>query len=56
MTKRAYAYERSAKCDLVAQLRYIPVVPPLRRGANGWHYNREKYRKRNEVKRLFAAD
>ena len=24
MTKRAYAYEGSAKCELVAQLRYIP--------------------------------
>ena len=34
-------------------LGYTPVVPPSRTQTNPWTYNRELYKRRNEVERLF---
>ena len=32
---------------------FIPVVPPLKTRIEPWEYDREMYKRRNEVERLF---
>jgi hypothetical protein len=39
--------------QLALDLGYIPVVPPLRTRIEPWEYDREMYKRRNEVERLF---
>ena len=34
-------------------LGYEPVVPPLRTRVEPWEYDREIYKRRNEIERLF---
>jgi len=47
------AYEGDETRQLVFDLGMIPVVPPKSNRLNPWEYNRELYKKRNEVERLF---
>ena len=47
------AYEGDGIRDLAEQLGSIPVVPPKSNRLNPWKYDRELYKRRNEVERLF---
>ncbi|WP_367065164.1 IS5 family transposase [Oryzisolibacter sp. LB2S] len=47
------AYEGNETRQLALDLGYIPVVPPLRTRVEPWEYDREMYKRRNEVERLF---
>ena len=47
------AYEGAATRQLALALGFTPVVPPLRSRVMPWTYNREIYKRRNEVERLF---
>lgn len=47
------AYEGNETRQLALDLGFIPVVPPLRTRVDPWEYDREMYKRRNEVERLF---
>ena len=47
------AYEDAATRQLALQLNFEPVVPPRRHRVNPWKYDRQMYKRRNEVERLF---
>ena len=47
------AYEGDETRQLVLDLGLDPVVPPKSNRLEPWEYDRERYRKRNEVERLF---
>lgn len=47
------AYEDNETRQLALDLGYRPVVPPKRTRLEPWEYDRELYKRRNEVKRLF---
>ena len=47
------AYEGDETRQLVMALELEPVVPPKVNRLNKWEYDRELYKKRNEVERLF---
>ena len=47
------AYEGNETRALAAQLGFIPVVPPSQKRLDPWEYNKELYKRRNEVERLF---
>jgi transposase len=47
------AYEGNATQALAETLGYHPVVPPKISRIDPWEYDREMYRRRNEVERLF---
>jgi len=47
------AYEGNETRQLALEFGYIPVVPPLRTRVEPWEYDREMYKRRNEVERLF---
>jgi transposase len=47
------AYEGNETRQLALELGYIPVVPPLCSRVEPWEYDREQYKRRNEVERLF---
>jgi transposase len=47
------AYEGDETRELVAALGYVPVVPPKVNRLKPWTYDRELYKRRNEVERLF---
>ena len=47
------AYEGHQTRALVSSLGFRPVVPPKRNRKNPWQYDKELYKKRNEVERLF---
>ena len=47
------AYEGDETRQLVMDLHMIPVVPPKSNRISPWEYDREMYKKRNEVERLF---
>jgi transposase len=47
------AYEGNETRQLVLDLGMIPVVPPKSNRIDPWEYDRELYKKRNEVGRLF---
>ncbi len=38
---------------MAEELGYIPVVPPKRNRKNPWDYDKELYKQRNQVERLF---
>ena len=48
---RAYQGDESRKPALA--LGYEPVVPPLRTRLAPWEYDREMYKRRKEIERLF---
>lgn len=47
------AYEGNETRQLVFDLGMEPVVPPKSNRLSPWQYNKEMYKKRNEVERLF---
>jgi transposase len=47
------AYEGNETRQLVLDLGMIPVVPPKFTRLDPWAYDRELYKKRNEIDRLF---
>ena len=47
------AYEGDETRQLVFDLGMQPVVPPKKNRLSPWEYDKEMYRKRNEVERLF---
>ena len=47
------AYEGNETRQLALELGFTPVVPPLSTRINPWEYNKELYKRRNEVERLF---
>ena len=47
------AYEGDETRQLVLDLGLTPVVPPKSNRLEPWEYDREMYKKRNEVERLF---
>ena len=47
------ACEGNETRQLVLDLGMIPVVPPKSNRLNPWEYDREVYKKRNQVERLF---
>ena len=47
------AYEGNETRQLALELGFTPVVPPMSRRINTWEYNKELYKRRNEVERLF---
>lgn len=47
------AYEGNETRQLALDFGYIPVVPPLGTRIEPWEYDREMYKRRNEVERLF---
>ena len=47
------AYEGNATRDLAIELGFIPVVPPKITRKELWEYDRELYKRRNEIERLF---
>ena len=47
------AYEGDAMQEIVRNFGMEPVVPPKKNRLAPWEYDRELYKKRNEVERLF---
>jgi len=47
------AYEDDATRQLTLDLGFVPVVPPKRTRLDPWEYDKELYKRRNEVERLF---
>ncbi len=47
------AYEGDETRQLALDLDFEPVVPPKKNRTNPWEYDREIYKRRNEVERLF---
>ena len=47
------AYEGDETRQLALGLGFEPVVPPLKTRREPWLYNRELYKRRNEIERLF---
>jgi transposase len=47
------AYEGNATRQLAFDLGFLPVVPPKQNRLDPWTYDRELYKRRNEVERLF---
>lgn len=47
------AYEGDETRQLAHDLGYIPVVPPKANRVEPWEYDKEMYKQRNEVERLF---
>ena len=47
------AYEDSETRELAELLGFTPVVPPKSNRVEPWEYDREEYKKRNEVERFF---
>ena len=47
------AYEGNETRRVAVEMGYAPVVPPKRNRVDPWEYDRDLYRRRNEVERLF---
>ena len=47
------AYEGNETRQLALELGFDPVVPPLSNRVSPWEYDKELYKRRNEVERLF---
>ncbi len=47
------AYEGNETRQVAVDMGYIPVVPPKRTRVDPWEYDRELYKRRNEVERVF---
>ncbi len=47
------AYEGDESRQLALDLGFVPVVPPRRSRIDPWEYDREMYKRRNEIERLF---
>jgi transposase len=47
------AYQDDATRELARSLGWLPVVPPNPQRRQPWAYDRQLYRKRNQIERLF---
>ena len=47
------AYEGNETRQLALALGFIPAVPPSAARLDPWEYDREMYKRRNEIERLF---
>jgi transposase len=47
------AYEGNETRQLALDLGFTPVVPPLCTRVEPWEYDREMYKRRNEIERMF---
>ena len=47
------AYEGNETRQLALALGFAPVVPPLKTRVDPWEYDRQMYKRRNEIERLF---
>ena len=47
------AYEDNRTRQLALDIGFAPVVPPKSNRLEPWEYDREMYKRRNEVERLF---
>ena len=47
------AYEGDQTRQFVLELGFEPVVPPKSNRQNPWSYDRQLYKRRNEIERLF---
>jgi len=47
------AYKEDETRSLAVELGYVPVVSPKSNRKNPWEYDKELYRQRNQVERLF---
>ena len=47
------AYEGNETRQLALDLGFVPVVTPMKTRIESWGYDREMYKRRNEVERLF---
>ena len=47
------AYEGQQTRQLALDLGFIPVVPPKSNRITPWAYDRERYKRRNQIERLF---
>ena len=47
------AYEEDETRALAVELGYMPVVPPKSNRKGPWNYDKELYKQRNQVERLF---
>ncbi len=47
------AYEGQETRQLALDLGFIPVVPPKSNRLTAWEYDREMYKRRNQIERLF---
>jgi len=47
------AYEGNETCQLALELGFFPVIPPKINRINPWEYDKEMYKKRNQVEQLF---
>ena len=47
------AYEGNETRQLALELGFDPVVPPLSNRVSPWEYDKELYKRRNEIERLF---
>ena len=47
------AYEGDRMRETAVQLNYTPVVPPKKNRIDPWEYDKELYKRRNEIERFF---
>ena len=47
------AYQGDETRQLALELGFTPVVPPLKTRLTPWEHDREMYKRRNEIERLF---
>ena len=47
------AYEDDRTRQLALDLGFVPVVPPKSNRLDPWEYDRQMYKRRNEIERLF---
>ena len=47
------AYEGDRMREAAVMLNYTPVVPPKKSRTNPWEYDKELYKRRNEIERFF---
>ena len=47
------AYQDDNTIYIASMLKFQPVVPPNNNRLNPWEYDKELYKKRNEIERLF---
>jgi len=47
------AYEGDETRQLAVALGYVPMVPPKHNRRAPWEYDRVRYKRRNEIERLF---
>lgn len=47
------AYEDDRTRSLAEENGFVPVVPPKKNSKNPWKYDKELYKRRNEIERFF---